>query len=96
MEITWDELKKSLVDGKIIDIRENYLYNILHIKNSINIPYQFLVLNPRDYLSKNIKYYLVCEYGNKSKLVSEILNRDGFCTYNVIGGIQEYKKSQQM
>lgn len=92
MEITWDELKRKIPYGKIIDIRENYLYNILRIKNSQNIPYQFLILNPNDYLDKNIEYYLVCEHGHKSKLVSEILNKDGFITYSIIGGIKEYQK----
>ena len=92
MEITWNELKRKMPYAKIIDIRENYLYNILRIKNSENIPYQFLILNPSDYLEKNTEYYLVCEHGNKSKLVSEILNKQGFKTYNIIGGIKEYQK----
>ena len=95
MEITWHELKKKLPNIKIIDIRENYLYSILRIKDSINIPYQFLILNPNDYLKKDIDYYLVCEHGHKSKLVSEILNKDGFITYSIIGGIKEYQKIEK-
>ena len=92
MEITWNEVKNGF-NHHIIDIRENYLYNIVKIKNSQNIPYQFLVLNPSDYLSKKDTYYIVCEYGHKSKLVSEILNKAGFDTHNVIGGIKEYEKN---
>lgn len=92
MEITWNELKSKVSLGEIIDIRENYLYNILKIKNSKNIPYQFLILNPSDYLNKNTNYFILCEHGNKSKLVSDILNKEGFKTYNIIGGIKEYQK----
>lgn len=92
MDIRWDEIKGKIPYIKIIDIRENYLYSILRIKNSENIPYQFLVLNPNDYLDKDNVYYLLCEYGHKSKMVSEILNKQGFQTYNIVGGIKEYEK----
>lgn len=92
MDITWNEIKEKIPYIKIIDIRENYLYSILRIKNSENIPYQFLVLNPNDYLDKDNVYYLLCEYGHKSKMVSEILNKRGFQTYNIVGGIKEYEK----
>lgn len=92
MEITWNELKNKISLIKIIDIRENYLYNVLKIKNSQNIPYQFLIINPLDYLNKNDTYYLLCEYGHKSQMVSDILNKEGFNTYSIKGGIKEYKK----
>lgn len=92
MDITWNEIKSSIPYIKIIDIRENYLYNVLRIKNSENIPYQFLVLNPNDYLEKDKIYYLLCEHGHKSKMVSELLNKQGFQTYNIVGGIKEYEK----
>lgn len=91
MEITWEELMKK-TNIKIIDIRENYLYNILRIKNSKNIPYQFLILNPSDYLEKNERYYILCEHGHKSRLVSDILNKEGYTTYNIKGGINNYPK----
>ena len=92
MDITWNEIKEKIPYIKIIDIRENYLYSILKIRNSENIPYQFLVLNPNDYLNKDSVYYLLCEYGHKSKMVSEILNKQGYQTYNIVGGIKEYEK----
>lgn len=92
MDITWNEIKSNIPFINIIDIRENYLYNILKIKNSKNIPYQFLVLKPNDYLEKDKVYYLLCEHGHKSKMVSEILNKQGFQTYNIVGGIKEYEK----
>ena len=93
MEISWNELKNKMSFVNIIDIRENYLYNMLKIKNSKNIPYQFLVMNPLDYLTKGETYYILCEHGHKSKMVSDILNKEGFNTYSITGGIYEYKKN---
>ena len=42
--ISLSELKK-ISNPIIIDIRDNYSYNISHIKNSINIPYYNLLNN---------------------------------------------------
>lgn len=92
MEITWDELKGKILNINIIDIREKYLFNLVKIKNSKNVPYQFLIINPGEYLDKKQKYYILCEYGHKSKIVSELLNKEGFNTMNIKGGIEEYKK----
>lgn len=92
MEITWNELKMKMPNVNIIDIRENYLYNVLRIKNSRNIPYQFLIINPNDYLDKDEIYYILCESGHKSKMTSDILNKEGFHTYNIVGGINEYER----
>ena len=77
---------------KIIDIRANYLYNFKHIKDSVNIPWQLLLINPLEYLNKSDEYYLICEYGHQSKMVSDILNKNGFNTHSIIGGINKYNK----
>ena len=50
--ISLSELKK-ISNPIIIDIRDNYSYNISHIKNSINIPYYNLLNNYSHYLNKN-------------------------------------------
>lgn len=91
MDVTWKELIGKILNINIIDIRENYLYNLVKIRNSKNIPYQFLIINPEDYLDKDKTYYILCEYGNKSKMISDILNKEGYHTYNIIGGIKEYE-----
>ena len=90
MEISFNDVKKH--PQPIIDIRENYLYNMNHLKNTKNIPWTFLLINPQDYLEKNKEYYLLCELGHKSKMISDILNREGYLTYSIIGGINNYFK----
>ena len=75
----------------IIDIRDNYSYNLGHMKNAINIPYYKLLGNYSRYLNKNEKYYLYCEYGEQSKEISKRLNLFGYNTDNIKGGYMEYK-----
>ena len=52
------ETLKRIKNPIIVDIRDNYSYNISHLKNSINIPYYNLLNNCSHYLNKNSTYYL--------------------------------------
>ena len=47
------ELKRLIPGAKIIDIRDNYQFNLGSIPTSINIPMNFLLTNPDSYLTKN-------------------------------------------
>ena len=38
----------------IIDIRSKYIYDLSHINNSINVPYDYLLLSPSKYLNKEL------------------------------------------
>lgn len=90
-DITVTELKKMIPGIKIIDIRDNYQFNMGSIPTSINIPTNFLLTNPDIYLNKNSTYYLYCEYGTTSKNVCNKLSSKGFNVINVLGGFSEYK-----
>ena len=74
----------------IIDLRDKYLYDKKHIRDSLNVPYNFLLINPKEYIDFNHEYYLICEYGIKSQIVSKILNNMGYHTYSIKNGIQNY------
>lgn len=67
-------------DGVIIDLEDVITYSNNHLPNSINIPYDKLMSNYKEYLDKNKKYYLYCSKGRKSKKATEILK---FYGYNV-------------
>jgi len=90
MEVTWKMLGKRVPYLNIIDIRDSYLFKNKYIAGSENVPYQFLLINPDDYLNKDSTYYIVCEYGLKSGMVSNILNKNGYKTHSISGGIKEY------
>lgn len=90
-DISVTELKRMIPGIKIIDIRDNYQFNMGSIPTSINIPTNFLLTNPDIYLNKNSTYYLYCEYGTTSKKVCNQLSNKGFNVINILGGFSEYK-----
>ncbi len=65
-------------DGTIIDLEDVVTYNMEHLPNSQNIPYDKLMFNYKEYLNKNQKYYLYCTKGRKSKKATEILKYYGY------------------
>ena len=66
---------------KIIDLQSKADYNVWHFPNAINIPYDNLINNYRNYLNKNDIYYIYCKSGKLSKRATTILNYLG---YNVV------------
>ena len=87
--ITISELLK-LNTNNIIDIRNNYEYQLGHIKNAKSIPVNELLLSPEKYLKKEETYYLYCNSGFTSLNVVKKLNKLGYRTVNIIGGYHNY------
>ena len=83
------EIDKSKINNfkNIINIGNHNSFN-----GSINISYQKLLVYPDEYLDKNKEYLLICEYGIKSKKISEILNRMGYHVYSLKGGFKNIKE----
>lgn len=88
--ISIDEVMK-MDNPIIVDIRDNYSYNISHIKNSINIPYYNLLSNFSHYLDKNKIYYLYCDEGRQSYEISKRLNSFGYRTLSISGGFISFR-----
>lgn len=63
---------------KIIDVSDKYTYSQNHIQGSINIPYDVLINNYRQYLNKNESYYLYCKSGKLSKRATMVLSSLGY------------------
>ena len=66
--------------GILIDVRDPNYYEKEHYQNSINIPYNKLLLNYKTLLSFDKKYFITCTKGYKSKKAVSILE---FYGYNV-------------
>ncbi len=47
-------------------------------------------MNPYNYLSKDEKYYLYCDYGNTSRKCASILEKKGYDVVNIDGGYNAY------
>lgn len=80
------------INMNLIDIRDNYLYNLGHVLNAINIPMNFLIMNPSNYLKKDEIYYIYCNRGINSKKTCELLTNVGYNVVNINGGYTEYKQ----
>lgn len=89
-EISINELL-NLSNPNILDIRDNYNYNLGHIKGATNIPYYSLLSNYNIYLNKDDIYYLYCNYGNQSREISNRLNSLGYNTVYVKEGYLDFK-----
>ncbi len=74
----------------LIDIRDNYQFQLGNIPGSINVPMNFLLMMPDKYLDKNNTYYVYCEFGSRSKKCTLELEKLGYQVINVQGGYQEY------
>lgn len=74
----------------IIDIRDKYKYNCGHIGNAVNIPANYLLINPENYLVKSKTYYIYCDSGSRSRVLCDELNYLGYNTINVSGGYNNY------
>ena len=88
MEINKDKLN-NLKNIKIIDLRDEKDYLKKHLDGAINIPFFKLLIHYEELLNKNQKYLLVCERGIRSKKACFILNKHGFHTYSLSGGMKK-------
>jgi len=68
---------------KIIDVSDKFSYNNYHINGSINIPYDILINNYRNYLSKYETYYFTCKSGKLSKRAVMILSSLGYNVFEL-------------
>ena len=88
--IPTSDLKKMIGRINIIDIRDNYLYKLGSIPTSKNIPMNFLLINPDDYLKQDETYYIYCSKGLQSARVCTTLANRGYNVVNCLGGYNEY------
>ena len=64
--------------GTLIDVQNPIDYQEYHHPDSINIPYETLLLNHKTLLNKNKPYYIVCTKGTKSRKAVSILEFYGY------------------
>ena len=89
MQITLQELMYKN-NPNIIDIRNENEFLMGTIPSSKNIPAIKLEISPEKYLNKNETYYIFCNNGKTSKVLTKKLNIQGYRTVNIIGGYFNY------
>lgn len=88
-EITAQQLEKMLQDNEdieLIDVREEFEVQLGKVPGAKHIPMQKLV-NNIDELSKDKEYILICRSGNRSGMVGQYLEMQGYQTVNVVDGM---------
>ncbi|MDA7816629.1 rhodanese-like domain-containing protein [Sulfurimonas sp.] len=77
----------------ILDVRTNDEYKTLgYIKDALVIPVENLELRLNELSEfKNKKILVYCANGNRSISASRTLHKHGFYTYNINGGINNWK-----
>ena len=97
MEKTPEEVKDLIDNSKnklfILDVREQWEYDICHIKDSVHIPMGKIADNDGD-LKIDDTIVVVCHHGIRSRMVARYLIAKGFVNViNLTGGIDAWSNN---
>lgn len=81
---------------KIVDIRDESVFNKGNIPNSINIPVYKLISDPSFYLNMDDNYYIYCHNGCSSLYTCQILDKKGYKVFNLLGGYKKWMKENEI
>lgn len=85
---------KYIMSGDIlIDLRETEDYLKGHLPGAVNVPFDKLE-DIFDKLRNKGRVFLYCETGSHSMLAARILSAKGYKVYNLYGGYNRIKKSE--
>lgn len=76
---------------QILDVREPWEYDIAHIEGSTLIPLGKLLQN-MEQLDQTRPILVVCHHGIRSAYACQLLERHGFQTINLAGGIERWAR----
>lgn len=77
-------------DILLLDVRDEFEFQISHIPNAINIPLEKIRERLQE-LDPNKPLYVNCQTGLRSYLACRILMQHGFTCYNLAGGYRLYQ-----
>ena len=80
IEKTPEEIKQIIDNDKevvIVDVREDWEYEICHLENSVHIPL-LQVEDKVDSLNKDDTHVVVCHHGIRSRMIGKYLESVGF------------------
>lgn len=75
---------------EIIDVREPNELRGGSLRTAKNIPMGVLSANPEKYINKDKTYYIMCQSGARSAMITRALTKQGFSVINVSGGFGSY------
>lgn len=75
----------------LLDVREPWEYEIAHLSNSLLIPLGQLPLNSQ-HIPNDKPIVIICHHGIRSTHACYLLERAGFDTINLTGGIDRWAR----
>lgn len=81
-----DEAKDLLVHATFLDVREPHEWDAGHVEGAVHIPIGEIT-SRADELDRDAEIVVVCHIGQRSALVTEWLNAQGFRASNLEGGL---------
>jgi rhodanese-related sulfurtransferase len=88
------QLKDTLANVRVLDIRNEDLFNRGYIKDSIKIPMEFLSARLND-IPKDKKLVVVDHAGKQSLMASRFLKSKGYDVDRLLGGMNAWLKEGQ-
>ena len=90
--ITVEELAQNGTEGlQLIDVRPENDFSHGAIEGAVNLPLEKIEAGETAILKKDQPVYLYCHVGENSRDAAEILEDDGFTTFNLEGGYRAFK-----
>lgn len=92
--LTAEELNQKLKFGKhplVLDVRQPNEFRQGHIAGAKLIPLNELHRRMGE-LPKGREIVCVCDSGNRSKSASKTLAKEGFSVFNMLGGMQSWRR----
>lgn len=86
-----DYLKNAQQALQILDVREQWEYDIAHLQGSTLIPLGQLI-HKMGALDKSCEWVVVCHHGIRSAHACYYLERNGFEVINLTGGLDRWAK----
>lgn len=87
--MTPDEARDLFGRVTFLDVREPYEWESGHLEGSRHIPIG-QVASRIDELDRETPVVVVCQVGQRSELVTDWLNQNGFTAHNLEGGLAEW------
>lgn len=85
------QLKNTQHPPQILDVREQWEYDIAHLPGSTLIPLGSL-MHKMGELDKSCAWVVVCHHGVRSAHACYYLERNGFDVINLSGGLDRWAK----
>ncbi len=76
---------------QLLDVREEWEYELVHLQGSFNIPLGRLS-QAINQLNPSHEVVVICHHGIRSAHACYVLERKGFQTVNLIGGIDRWAR----